>query len=229
MTNGEFVSGILNEGKFLNKDTMISRRYVLAKARGIVETYVAQRLDSMDISQQYDIVSTINCFELEFVEGIKCGVVDLVSCDSVMKSKKKLPKILNGRIGSAIVSVTSLDGKYSFKQTSPARFLNKLKSKYTRDKEAYYLIQDGYLILPNSEVEYVKIEYITLHTEDVEDCECDSDSGCKTVWDSKFICPDNIFTMVRDKTMQEIASIILQVRADENPDLDENTRSSTIN
>ena len=229
MTNGEFVSSILNDGKLLNKDTMLSRRYILAKGRGIADTYIAQRLDSMDISQQYDIVSSIECFELVPVEGIKCGVVDLVSCKRIMKSKKKLPKLVNGRLGVAILSVTSLDGEYIFKQTSSKGFANKLKSKYTRDTEAYYIVQDNHLILPNSEVEYVRIELITLHKEDVEDCDCDGNKDeCKTAWESEFVCPSNIFTMVRDKTIQEVASLTLQVRADENPDLDENTRSSTI-
>jgi len=229
MTNGEFVSSILNDGKLLNKDVMLSRRHILAKGRGIADTYIAQRLDSMDISQQYDIVSTIECFEMVPVEGIKCGVVDLISCNKVMKSKKKLPKIVNGRLGVAILSVTSLDGEYTFKQTSPKGFSNKKKSKYTRDKEAYYIVQDNYLILPNSEVEYVRVELITLNKEDVEECDCNGkEDECKTAWESEFICPSNIFTMVRDKTVQEVVSLTLQIRADENPDLDENTRSSTI-
>lgn len=229
MTNGEFVSSVLNDGKLLNKDTMLSRRHILAKGRGIADTYIAQRLDSMDISQQYDIISVIECFEMVPVEGIKCGVVDLVSCKTVMKSKKKLPKLINGRLGVAIVSVTSLDGEYVFKQTSAKGFLNKRKSKYTRDTGAYYILQDNYLILPNSEVEYVRVELISLYKEDVEECDCDEKKdGCKTVWDAEFTCPQNIFTMVRDKTIQEVASLTLQVRPDENPDLDENTRSSTI-
>lgn len=229
MTNGEFVSSILNDGKLLNKDTMLSRRHILAKGRGIADTYIAQRLDSMDISQQYDIVSPIECFEMIPIEGIKCGVVDLISCKTVMKSKKKLPKLVNGRLGAAILLVTSLDGEYEFKQTSSKSFKNKKKSKYTRDKEAYYIVQDDYLILPNSEVEYVRLEIITLYKEDVEDCDCnEKKDGCKTAWDSEFVCPSNIFTMVRDKTVQEVASLTLQIRADENPDLDENTRSSAI-
>lgn len=234
MTNGEFVSGIMNDGKLLSKDTKIPRRHILAKGRSIADTYIAQRLDSLDITFEYDIISIIDCLELERVEGIKCGVVDLRLCKNVMKSKNKLPKTINGRVGAGVLTVTSLDGDYEFSQVSSKTFRNKMKSKYVRDRQSYYVLEDGYLILPNSEVEYIRVELLALSEDEVEDCGCNGDSGkksednCRTVWDEKFICPDNIFTMVRDKTMQEIASIYLQIRADENPDLDENTRSNTI-
>lgn len=231
MTNGEFVSLFINDTKTLTKDTHISRRFILEKGRSIVSTYLAQRLDSMDISLQYDIVSTIECIEMEPVEGIKCGVVDLVSCNNIMKSKNKLPKILNGRMGVAVISVTNLDGSYVFKPTSTLAFKNKLKNKYTRDKEAYFIIQDGYLLLPNSEVEYVRAEVITLYKEDVKDCDCnetENDGECNTVWDDVFVCPENILTMVIDKVRQELAQVNIQVQQDENPNLDANQRGNAI-
>ncbi len=230
MTNREFVSSVMNDAKLLSKDTHIPRRHILAKGRSIADTYIAQRLDNMDLTFEYDIISVIDCFELEPVDYIKCGIVDLKSCRKIMKSINKLPETINGRIGMGIFSVTSLDGQYEFKQTSSKSFKNKSNIKYTRDKESFFIVQDGYLILPNSEVEYVRIELLAIDDDKVEDCGCDKKDkdNCKTIWDNKFVCPSNIFTMVRDKTMQELMSTYLQVRADENPDLDENTRSSTI-
>lgn len=231
MTNREFVSGVMNDGKLLSKDTHIPRRHILAKGRSIADTYMAQRLDSMGLTFEYDLISVIDCFELEPVDYISCGIVDLKSCRKIMKSVKKLPETVNGRIGLGILSVTSLDGLYEFKQTSSRSFKNKSNIKYTRDKESFFIVQDGYLILPNSEVEFVRIELIAINSSEVEDCGCEENKnkdGCKTVWDDKFICPANIFTMVRDKTIQELAGTYLQIRADENPDTDENTRSSTI-
>lgn len=230
MTNGEFVSGILNDAKLLNKDTYIPRRHVLDKARSIVRTYVAQRLDSFDLSNEFDIVTTVPCVELESVDYVKCGSVDLAHCRSIMRTKSKLPDTINGRITFGVLRVTAIDGEYEFKIVSPQKFRGKMQNRYVRDKERYALIQDGYLVLPNSEVEAVSMELISFDDDAAEDCGC-GNSGkkkkCKKLWDKKFICPSNIFTMVRDKTMQEISSTYLQIRKDENPNMDENIRTQT--
>jgi len=229
MTNGEFVSGILNDAKALNKDTYIPRRHILEKARSVVETYVAQRLDSFDLTFQYDVVTTVACFELESVDYIKCGMVELKNCPSVMKSKKCLPKTINGRISSGVLRITSMDGNYEFRLISPNRYSAKKNNKYVRDLEKFAIIKDGHLILPNSEVETVTLELLTFDRSEAEDCDCNSDKkNCKTLWDEDFVCPSNIFVMVRDKTMGDIASTYLQIRKDENPNLDENIRSQTV-
>lgn len=230
MTKREFVSSVLTDAKLNSKDVHIPRRHILNKGISVAETYMAQRLDKGDLTFESDIVSRIDCFELAPVEGIKCGIVDLKTCNRVMKSVNKLPKPLKGRIGAGIISITSLDGEYEFKPTTSRQFKNKLKNKYVRDKESYYIVEDDFIILPNSEVEYVSIEYVTLTPEETAGCDCNNDGNeeedCKTIWDTPFICPQNIYTLVRDKVIQEIASVYLQVRADENPDLDENTRTT---
>ena len=45
ITNGEFVSRVVNDLNALNKDARISRRWILSIGRTKVESYVAQRWD----------------------------------------------------------------------------------------------------------------------------------------------------------------------------------------
>lgn len=230
MTNREFVSGVLNQLKLLNKDTYIPRRAILSLARSTVTTYVAQRLDSFDITSQFDIITTVDCFEMESVDYVKCGNIELKNCRSIMRSKEKLPETINGRVTSGVLMVTSVDGEYDFKVISFTRFKNKLKNKYVRDKEKYALIQDGYLVLPNSEVETVSLQLLTFESDANEDCGCGNDkkkNGCKKIWDKKFVCPSNILELVRDKVMQGML-VYLQSRKDENPNLDENIKSQVV-
>lgn len=227
MTNGEFVSGIMNDARLLSKDTYISRRHILAKGRSIADTYIAQRIDSHDLTFEYDLVSVIDCFEMKSSDYISCEMIDLKLCKSIMKSKNKLPKTINGRIGVGVLSVTSIDGEYEFKQISSRGFKDKLNNKYVRDKSGFYIIQDGYLILPNSSIEVVRVELLALDESEIEDCGCGETKGsdCKTVWEQKFICPANIFSMVRDKTAQEIATLYLGISPDENPNMNENVKN----
>jgi len=229
MTNREFVSEIESDLKSLNKDMFIPRRYILKKAMRIAETYMAQRLDSNDLYNDISIITEMPCVEMESFSGISCGIVELRGCSNVMKSKCELPKILGGRLTYGIFSVFNLDNSYEFKPTTTALFQQKMKNKYVRDKEKFYIIKDKYIYLPNSEVSYIKIEAVVLDKKNIEDCFCDKkdkekNKKCSTLWDNDFVCPKNILSMVKDKAVQEIVSTRFQIKEDENPNLDENIR-----
>lgn len=226
MTNREFVGQILSDFKSVSKDTYIPRRYILREARTIVTTYMAQRLDNNTLYNAYDIIQTIDCLKLKKEDVIKCGVVEFNNCNSLMKSEKELKGILTGRVGVSIFSVSSIDDGYEFRYVTPKGFKNKKRNKYIRDLEKYYTVKNGYLYLLNSEVEAVRVELISLEESSIEDCDCNKEGkSCKTIWEDAFVCPDNILSLVKEGVLKSIASFRMRISKDENPDLDENTKS----
>lgn len=190
---------------------------------------MSQKLDEMTLFREDGILSNIECFPLVNVPSVSCGCVEFKLCKSVMKSVKKIPEGLFGKNGAGIVLVSSVDGSQRFDYISPRNFLGLSKRKYTINTTNYYTIKDGYLLLPDSEVEIVSVSMFTLNKwEVVEASGCASKEDlCKSRWDYEFVCPDRFLDLVHRETLQEVASIYRTSVIDENPNLDENQKTQT--
>ena len=228
-TNREFVSRVIGELRTLSKDSHISRRLVLSTGKDKARFLMAQKLDEMTLFREDGIISNIECFELENVPSISCGVMEFKLCKSVMRSVKEIPEGLFGKNGAGILSVTNIDGSDIFRYISPREFINLSKRKYVLSKDKYYTIKDRKIVLPDSEVEVVTLSMFALdksQLDEVSSC-CDEQAKCKTVWDYEFVCPDRFYDLVARDTLQELASIYRTSIVDENPNMDENQKSQT--
>ena len=96
MTNAEFVSRVLNGLNSLDKDSRISRRYILHVGRQKSAFYISQKMNDRSLFREDNLYTTLNCFELEKIEVTKCDIIEFRRCKSIMKSKKKLPELIWG-------------------------------------------------------------------------------------------------------------------------------------
>lgn len=234
MTNGEFVSSILTDARLNVKDTYVSRRHVLNIAKLISQTYIAQRLDEFKLFREYSLISTVKCFEMEPIDVISCGFVELKSCKNVMRSVNKIPETIKGSTGYAIFSVTNIDDTVEYREITFRDYSQKLKQKYVRDLSRFYYIEDGYIYLPNDTNEVINLSMIVLNEEEAEEkSNCSSCKGttdsvkCKSLWDEIFICPDKLIGNVRSATLQSILTMV-SIPEDSNPNLDVNQRGKTV-
>lgn len=190
---------------------------------------MAQKLDELTLFREDGILSNIDCYALKNIPSIDCGIMSFKLCKSVMKSEKKLPEGVFGKNGSGILLVSSVDGSQKFDYISSRDFINNTKRKYIINKNNYYTIKDGYLYLPDSEVELVNITMFAMDKSEIDavsEC-CDEQSKCKTKWEYEFVCPDRFEDLVARDTLQELASIYRSSIVDENPNMDENQKSKT--
>lgn len=231
MTNGEFVSSILNDLKLLVKDTWISKRHVLHVGKSKAKMLLAQRVDEFKLRRAFDLVSTIPCLEMEEVDRITCDIIDIRNCNTLYKSVKKIPETIYGRTANAIFSVSSVDDSILFQLSTPENINNRksLKYKRTNKQEFFYFIENGYMYI-TTDVEVVKIRLIALNEEEVDDCNCskNKDRECLSMWDMKFPITDLLLDSVRMQTLQELTSTYMQINKDENPNMDENQKSATV-
>lgn len=228
MTKGEFVSIIQADLRFQSKDTYVSKRHILKIGESYAKTYLAQRLDESKLEAEYSLITTLPCFEMESVDYISCGFVNLKECRNIMKSKNKLPKTVKGSTGYAIFYVSTIDDSVEYEQTTRSRFVDKLKTKYIRNKRNFFFVEDDYLFLPNDTTEIIKIQMLSLDEEAVEEvCSgCNGGSNeakCRSLWDEQFICPDKLLTGVRTATLQELTTMV-QIPKDEKPNLNANLK-----
>lgn len=229
MTNGEFVSNIIGGLNSLNKDDYISRRLVLSAGRSLVSTFISQRLDQKKVWQDYGLINTLHCFELKKDDIVSCDIVEFRRCNSLMKSKKKLPKLLYGNLKMSITNVYSLDGGVNYTYKTPKQYFLDKNRKYSDIiKTDTYYVHNGYLYIPDSNVEAVDIDLITLDLYELDRLSGCSGNKCKSVWDYEFICPDKLLGNVIDLTYQKIYNK-KRIPEDENPNLDSNLKSKTVN
>lgn len=228
-TNREFVSRAIGELRLISKDNHVSRRLVLSIGRDKASMLMIQKLDEMTLFKEDGIISYIDCFDLENVPTISCGIYEFKFCKSVMKSVKKLPIGIFGKNGSGILMVSTIDGLEVFQYISPRGFANLQKRKFLINKDKYYTIKDGYLFLPDSEIETVTLSMFALDKSEIDKVSscCEPEQKCKTKWEYEFVCPQRFFDVVARDTAQELAGIYRTAVVDENPNMDENQKSKT--
>lgn len=224
MTNAELVSRIVNAIKALNKDEHISRRYILNTARSKAKFLMSQKLTDISLFREDNLFTSINCFELKPDEIVRCSIVEFRRCHSLMKSKCKLPELVYSRFGNSIDSVVTIDGMTEFLPIDLTQYrLNQKRQHAKFVKQNYFYVQDGYLYLPDSEIEAVDIIVLTTEPEvadEVAGCNSKNDeSECKSVWDYEFVCSDKLLEPVIQETLKEILSSNKQIIEDENPNL----------
>lgn len=234
VTNKEFVSRVVNGLKALSKDSHVSWRYILGIGREKSTFLMSQKLDEMTLFKEDGLISYIDCFRLKKVKSKDCGIVEFTLCDNLMKSCEKLPEGIFGKNGSSIFSVINIDNSIDYKYITPRQFSRNKKRKYRRKDSRYYYVKDGYLYTPDSNNELVDIGMIMLdkdQAEEVSEC-CDSSSGsgsgCKSKWDTQFVCPDKFIDLVARETIQEVANFYRTSVEDENPNLDSNQKTKTV-
>jgi len=221
MDNNNLVSRIQSLLKGTSKDGRISRRLILKTAESKAKFLIAQKLNDRSLYREQNLYQTISCIELIDQDIIRCPIIEFKSCRSLKRSKLKLPELIHSKYGNSLKEVISIDGQYSFEPITPAQYrLNKRRTLKT--KTDYFYVQDGYLYLPDSEVEIVDIIILTTDLYELEQCSSCSENKCKSAWDFEFICPDKLLEVVIQETIKEL-SLSKQIREDVNPNLNEAT------
>lgn len=233
VTNGEFVSRVVNGLKSLTKDSHVSSRYIVNIGKTKARYLMSQKLDELSLFKEEGIITSIKCFRLKRIKSRDCGIVEFDLCDNLMKSCEKIPEGLFGKIGPSILSVLSVDGSIDYRYITPRRYSDIKKRKYRKSKAGLYYIEDGHLYLPDSKNELVDIVMITSDKDEAEcvsECSGDSKSeiACKSKLDTEFVCPDRFLELVISQTIQEVGSFYRTSIEDENPNLDSNQKSKTV-
>lgn len=221
MTKGEAVDTIMNKFRALTQDRRLSRRYVLAEIE-IASKYLIEQKVSEGTMQTGSLYKEIKCLELIKVDRITCPMVELRTCNILMRSKERLPKVLYSSWGPLIKEVTTIDQEKSFKRvTKRSSRRRSMKPKGPKSNDLYYLYEDGYLWIIDTEVYGLNVELITFDDEKVDSLNgCNNKDECKSGWDHDLVLPESITQAVLDKVTQTI-SINRQIPIDEKADLNE--------
>jgi hypothetical protein len=229
VTNRELVSRVKNQLRLVNKDSNLNDRFILHTAQNIAESYLSKKARSRSLYRYSDLYKTIPCVELEKIDTFKCDVVEFKSCNKLVRSKKKLPKLVYSRYGGSLKEVTSIDNVFLFKPSTVSQYRTDSKRlKYSNDIK-YFYIRDGYLWIPESDIEAVNLYILSLDQYDLEKMSnCgEQDSDCKSAWDYDFVITSELLEQVVRETISQV-TVTIQIPKDELPNLDSNQKSQTV-
>ena len=226
-TNREIVSQVENQYKLINKDTYLNKRLALFTAQSIAESYLAKKARDKSLHRYSSLYKTIPCVEMESIESVSCDIIEFRLCDNLMRSVKKLPRLVESRYGGSIKSVTNISDSVSFSPSTLSEYQRNTKRQGFNQSIKTFYIKDDYLYLPNTEVERVNLYVLAIDQYDLNEiCEC-SKEECKSVWDYEFIITSDLLQQVIRETAQTMA-VTVQVPEDENPNMDSNIKSQTV-
>ncbi len=189
----------------------ISRRHIYNTVTPIIENMIQRALSERRLYRDSSLHTSINCIELERIEENECDVEIYRGCDILMKSLKKLPSIISGGRGNAIIGLYTLDGilissiNYNLFGVSKGR-------EAFGELEPYYFIKNGYLYIANQNIELVNLILVTLDTKNAELMNCNTECDeCTPDFDYKMIMPDkykiDIMNLLKSSLLQDYMQI----------------------
>lgn len=217
MNYAEFTSKIIGILKTNNRDDRTPRRLVLRLLKDSAIQLMSQKLLDRTITQELNLYTQIPCFEFESIDTRECSNVEFRRCNTLMKSKCKLPELVFSRLGASVKEIVSLDGNYRFVFLDKGQYQRNKNRRYSIEDEVYiYLDSDMHLYIPDHEIYTVDLTILTPNPEEADECSSCKKDECKNRWKTEFIIPNKLVDTVLNMTLQ-VLGMSRQIREDSNP------------
>lgn len=202
-TIGESISRVRGILKGSHEDSFLTDRFVYSIISKYAKALLRREQNQKKLMANDYLFEMLSFVELIDVDKIEADCAPVKSGCTIKRTASKLPNLFNGSRGPLIRKVYSIDGSYDFKQTSPTNYIalsNSTNFKYNNQK--YYWYRNGYLYLPDTEIEAIMVEAIWEDTLDGF-CVADSSDDCTSMQDKKFPLPEHLFAEVEQMAEQE--------------------------
>tara|TARA_R100000951_G_scaffold20141_1_gene16973 strand:- start:146 stop:856 length:711 start_codon:yes stop_codon:yes gene_type:complete len=206
-------------------DTPVSDRQV-AYWINQVRAVLVEQLMNTNRSIPDAFVQHLECIELECVDSVECCDTTLNSGEKVLRSTQKLPITIQRKGRNTIVSVSSIDQKISFSQTSHFRQKVNKYNKFTKSSPRWYIKNDYLYVINGSVLDRVSVAGVFDDpTEALEFTKCDGTS-CFT-WDSSYPVTNKMSKTITDIILKDRFGIVLSSPRDDANDGRGRTEPST--
>jgi hypothetical protein len=211
-TIGQTISRVRNDLKAVRDDSFVTDRYIYSVILKYAKAAIRRQDNESKILRYTSIFRTLPCIELVEVNKVEACCSDIKSDCTIMRSKEKLPPMIEGSHGPIFGEVTSIDGMERFNETSRATFVSMTKvTTFKYNKNKYYWFMDGHLYFPNIEWEAVSARIIP--EGDISYMTCDEDDKCKPMQERETHVPDYLFAEIETQVLNEL-TIGLKIPSD---------------
>ncbi len=202
-TIGESISRISNVLKATNEDSFLTRRQIYSVITKYLNMIVRRQDNEYKIFSMKSLFKTMTYVELIEVDKIQASCTGIKSGCKIMRTKDKLPEMVEGTLGPLIKNVLSIDGSDKVYPTNSYTYVRMSNSKnFKYNKKKYYWYSEGYLYFPNVEWEAVMVE--AAFNENIEKYNCNDNASCLSALDREVPLPDYLFAEVEQLTLKEL-------------------------
>ena len=163
MKNSEFVSRIMNDMNSINKDAHVSRRWILSIGRQKARSYIAQKYADGTLFGEESLYTHINCMEMERVRKVDCCFDEFKLCRILMRIQEKIARYdIYPYRDLLSLKVSNIMDDIIFTSISLRKYANNKERKYGNIDQYYYYVNDGYIYIPDINIEAINVDLITL-------------------------------------------------------------------
>jgi hypothetical protein len=180
------------------------------------KTLIRRQDNENKIMRFQSLFEKLPCVDLIEVDKIEACCAGIKSNCTIMRTKHKLPTVLEGAYGPLFRTITSIDGSIECFKTYPSTYTNMANTttfKYNKNKYYWYLA--GHLYFPNIVWESVSVE--GLWNESISMYVCDADK-CGVRQDEDTHVPEYLFAEIEQLVLKDL-TLLMQIpiaNADDN-------------
>ncbi len=228
ITNRQIISDIVGDLRALNLDDRVSKKYILSKLRSYASLLIKRDADTRRLFRISEIWTNVPCVELCEVPIVECCDIDIPNCQTVMKSRRPLPELLETQ-NKELLQIFNPKYSREFKLITPQEYKNIIDREYQDPRLKYFWLDDGYIVVPDAMVTDVRIRGVFVSPADAQklnNCVPSDQEACVSILDQPFTCPDYLVAPVKQETIKDLFGFFKRNVVDEEPDLNTNIKKN---
>ena len=211
----ETISRVRNVVKGVKEDAFLTDRFIYSLVLKYAKMLIRRQDNENKIMRFQSLFEKLPCVELIEIDKIEACCGGIKSNCTIMRTKNKLPNVLEGAYGPLFRTISSIDGSIQVYKTYPNIYTNMANLptfKYNKNKYYWYL--GGYLYFPNIVWESISVE--GLWDESIAMYICDGDSCKPRQLDDTHI-PEYLFAEMEQMVAKDLLTMI-QIPIENNDD-----------
>lgn len=205
-TIGDTISRVRNIVKGVKEDAFLTDRFLYSLILKYGKMVIRRQDNENKIMRFQSLFEVLPCVELIEIDKIEACCANIKSNCTFMRTKDKIPTLLEGVYGPLIRTVSSIDSSIELYRTYPTTYSAMTYStnfKYNKNKYYWYL--NGYLYFPNIIWESVRVE--GLWDEPISMYTCDGDV-CQSRQDDQVSIPEYLFAEIEQLVIKDLTILI---------------------
>ena len=222
MTLRQFIGQVRGTLNSWNLDDYIPNKLIILIGQSYADLFIKQDADNRKLLNSLNNITVYDCFALEDYDFTDCSNLTYQKCKSLKRSVKKLPELYVTNTNFNLIVVTSVDRSVVYTPTNILNYANILNRQF-KSKTKYFWIENGYLIIPDSDIEQVAIY---AYSKPIGLIDTKNKNNCFNYLDQEFKIPSYLVANVIKYTLQDLANYNKRMIKDENSNLNTNIKSA---
>lgn len=205
-TIGESVSRVRNLIKGVREDAFITDRFLYSVILKYAKLLIRRQDNESKIMRIWSLFEVLPCVDLIEVDKVEACCSGIKSNCKIMRTKDKLPILLEGSYGPLFRSIASIDRSIELFITYPSVYVSMTNStnfKYNKNKYCWFI--GGHLYFPNIDWDAVLVE--GLWDESIAMYTCDGDV-CLPRQDEQTHIPEYLFAEIEQMVLKDLGMLI---------------------